>query len=267
LPELPEVETVVRELKTLEGREITQLRVGWQKTVTPGVPVLRSSMLGCRIRTVSRRGKYILLELENGDTVTVHLRMTGKLIFEPSEKDKNYVRLSLELDGRDWLYFVDVRKFGRFDLFRSGAPVLPSLGPEPLEEKETTRVLLNLKSRRELKKILLDQKVLAGVGNIYADEALFLAGLSPDLPGADLSSKEAKTLAKALSKVLNASIANMGTTLSDYRNTKNIGGENQNYLKVYGQTGQPCPRCATAISRKVIGGRSTHFCSKCQGFS
>jgi formamidopyrimidine-DNA glycosylase len=264
LPELPEVETVVRELKALEGRIPTKLKVSWHKTPTPGASVLRKALVGKAIRKVDRRGKYILLEMESGDVVSVHLRMTGKLVFEPTPKDRPYIRLSLELDHRDWLHFVDVRKFGRFDLFKSGSSVLPLLGPEPLEVNTTAKVLSNLKSRRELKKILLDQKVLAGVGNIYADEALYMARLSPFLPGVDLAEQEAKVLAKALSKILLASIKNMGTTLSDYRTTKNMGGENQNYLKVYGQTGRPCGVCETPIEREVIGGRSTHYCPVCQ---
>jgi len=265
MPELPEVETVVRELKPLEGCRPTAIKVFWAKTVTPGVRALEKVLVGGVIAEVYRRGKYILWEMESGAVVSIHLRMTGKLVFQPSSKDMAYTRLSLELDGRQWLHFVDVRKFGRFDLHPKGMEILPDLGPEPLDEKLTKKVLSTLTTSRELKKVLLDQRVLAGVGNIYADEALFLAGLSPFLPGRDLGERDAGKLARALKKVLEASIKNMGTTLSDYRTTRNVGGENQNYLRVYGQTGQPCPTCKTLIQRRVIGGRSTHYCPVCQG--
>ena len=264
MPELPEVETIVRELKALEGRRPTALKVHWERTATPGVEPLRKTLLGGFIEKVYRRGKYILLQMDHGDVVSIHLRMTGKLVFQPTPKDLPYIRLSLELDRRAWLHFVDIRKFGRFDFFPRGMAILPNLGPEPLDEKVTASVLSSLKTTRELKKVLLDQTVLAGVGNIYADEALFMARLSPFLPGIELGRKEAKVLASSLKKILEASIANMGTTLSDYRNTKNIGGENQNYLRVYGQTGKPCGVCATPILRQVIGSRSTHFCPVCQ---
>lgn len=205
------------------------------------------------------------MEMSSGDVITIHLRMTGKLVFEPTKRDRNYIRLSIQLDDTDWLHFVDIRKFGRFDLYQKGVELLPSLGPEPLEAASNIKVLSGLKSRREIKKILLDQKVLAGVGNIYADEALFLARVSPFHPGAELSKRQVGALAKALALVLKRSIDNMGTTLSDYRNTKNVGGENQNYLKVYGQTGQPCGVCKSLVVREILGGRSTHYCPKCQG--
>lgn len=264
MPELPEVETVVRELKSCEGDMIVSAKVYWHRSVIGAVKTFEKKLGGQKILTIRRRGKYICLELGDGSILTVHLRMTGKLVFEPNAKDQMYIRVSLKLKKSGELHFVDVRKFGKLKLWPEQASLLPELGPEPLDENTVFNALSSLTSKRPIKSILLDQKVLAGIGNIYADEALHMAGLHPLYPGHRLQKKKVQLLSSCIPTILKRSIQNMGTTLSDYRTTKNIGGENQKVLQVYGQTGRECRKCSSMIRRIVVGGRSTHFCSRCQ---
>ena len=264
MPELPEVETVVRELKVLESGKIEQLHVYWPRTLEGSPTNFQKNLCGSILSKIFRRGKYLVFESDKGFAFTIHLRMTGKLIFNPAPKDLPYVRVRLDFsDGRQ-LYFVDVRKFGRWKLWPKSDELLPDLGPEPLNKKSVREALSQLKTSREIKKVLLDQSVLAGVGNIYADEALFAAKVHPCRPANKLTTENIHALATAIPAILKASIKNMGTTLSDYRNTKNVGGENQHYLKVYGQTGRPCSICSSAIEKMTIGQRSSHFCPSCQ---
>jgi formamidopyrimidine-DNA glycosylase len=264
MPELPEVETVVRELKGLEGRKISKVLAHWDKTIDGDTDQFNQRVRLQIISKVYRRGKYISIMLSSGDHITVHLRMTGKLIFQPNARDKNYVRAEFVFSNRSKLYFVDVRKFGRIKLWPKEEAFLPKLGPEPLEQSDVIQAFLNCRSQKSIKKILLDQSVLTGVGNIYADEALFLAGIHPEVCFQKVSRLKLKKLSEIIPEVMHRAIANMGTTLSDYRNTKNMGGENQNYLNVYGQTGEPCFKCGSPIVKIVVGQRGTHYCPKCQ---
>lgn len=263
MPELPEVETVVRELMPLEGERIAKLEASWERTLDGGLEHFQERLLGARVDSVWRRGKYICLDLSSKCTLTIHLRMTGKCLFELGEKDSPYERVRLDFASGTQLHFVDVRKFGRWKIWAPDQ-LLPELGVEATSAAAVQEALTELNSRREIKKVLLDQRVLAGVGNIYADEALFMAGIHPTVPANRLKSQAIKDLAQAIAKVLQASIDNMGTTLSDYRNTRNIGGENQNYLQVYGQSGLNCLHCDQKIVKITLGGRGTHFCPRCQ---
>jgi len=264
MPELPEVETVVRELKSLEGKFFSRVVVHWDRTIEGSTVEFLEQLRRKQIAVVFRRGKYICIELNTGDRITIHLRMTGKCIFEPSERDRNYSRVEFIFSDRSTLYFVDTRKFGRIKWWPKQEEFLSQLGPEPLESEAVLKAFLSCKSNREVKKVLLDQAILAGVGNIYADESLFLARIHPMMPFVEVSRLKLKRLAETIPVVMRQAIENMGTTLSDYRNTKNMGGENQNYLKAYGQTGEPCCRCKTKIEKIVIGQRGTHFCPRCQ---
>lgn len=264
MPELPEVETVVRELKGLAGKKISKAIAHWDKTIEGDTSLFNDRVGKIKISEVYRRGKYIAIKLSSGDHITVHLRMTGKLIFKPDTRDENYIRAEFVFSDRSKLYFVDVRKFGRIKLWSKAEPFLPKLGPEPLEEKNVFEALKNSRSQKEIKKVLLDQAVITGVGNIYADESLFLAGVHPQKKLHEISRVKLKRLSQVIPEVMHRAIDNMGTTLSDYRNTKNMGGENQNYLNVYGQTGQPCTKCGSEIIKIVLGQRGTHFCPKCQ---
>jgi formamidopyrimidine-DNA glycosylase len=264
MPELPEVETVVRELKVLEGLEIIRGEVFWDRSIEGSTQHFLNAIKNACVTQVTRRGKYIVMATNREITLTIHLRMTGKLVFEPQAKDLPYVRVRLDFKNGTNLSFVDIRKFGRWKMWPQSEPLLPLLGLEPLDKKSVLRALDQLKTSREIKKVLLDQSFLAGVGNIYADEACFAARIHPSTPAHLLAPAQIEALGEAIPKILKASIKNMGTTLSDYRNTKNVGGENQHYLKVYGQAGKPCKNCATPIEKLTIGQRTTHFCPDCQ---
>ncbi len=265
MPELPEVETIVRELwPILCGKTIEKIQVLWPRTVYNDEKGFTEALTNNPIVNVERRGKYICLLLEKGETLTIHLRMTGKLVFQTAEKDLKHTRVILQFTDGAILYFIDTRKFGRMQLWPATQPLLTGLGKEPLEEKTVFQALSVLKSRRAIKTILLDQRVLAGVGNIYADEALFRAGIHPLTPAHKVSKPKLKKLSHHIPEILLAAIENKGTTISDYRRTDRQAGNNQSFLKVYGRHHQPCFTCQTPIVRLTINARGSHFCPKCQ---
>lgn len=265
MPELPEVETIVSELRTLiMGKTIGKIILSWPPTVESDPDIFTSTLTNKKIVRIERRGKYICFYFNDGQCLTIHLRMTGKLIFMPDEKDKKYIRLIFEFTDLSSLYFVDVRKFGRMKLWSNKEPLLPHLGAEPLKEKMIFQALANLKSRRAIKTVLLDQEVLSGVGNIYADEVLFMAGIHPLTPAARISEGQLKKLSRHLPQILNTAIRKKGTTFSNFRRTDQSIGEYQFVLNVYGRTGEPCNTCQTPINRIRINSRSSHFCPKCQ---
>ncbi len=270
MPELPEVETIAAGLRTLLiGRTIRAARVGWDKTVArPAVAEFEARLPGRCIVNVSRRGKYVVLQLDEG-SLLVHLKMTGRLLVtsarEPLDK---HVHLALDLDDGRQLRFHDTRKFGRVYLVTDPAEVTVGLGPEPVAVDFTAadfrRLLAGRKGR--LKSLLMNQEFLAGLGNIYADEALFAARLHPLRQASSLTPDEQDRLYEAIQEVLKRAILERGTTLDDssYVDAEGHAGGYQESLAVYHRTGQPCPRCGTPIQRLVIGGRSAHFCPHCQ---
>jgi formamidopyrimidine-DNA glycosylase len=272
MPELPEVETIVRDLRPkLVGRTITGVRhCDWPKTVAPLDPAYFCAALGGEtILDVTRRAKYILLHLSSGRVLAIHLRMTGALTTHPaSHPAGKATRLIFQLDNGAELHFTDARKFGKVRLLTPDEvpAFLDSLGPEPLPDDFTlARFRALLAGRRaQLKPLLLNQRVLAGLGNIYADEALFLARIHPLRTAASLTEDETERLYHAIRQVLTQGIANRGTTISDYRDGSGDKGRNQEALNAYGQRDQPCPRCGTPIVRLVVGGRGTHICPACQ---
>jgi formamidopyrimidine-DNA glycosylase len=271
MPELPEVETVARELRPLLiGREFASARVLWPRTIAePDPESFALRVAGQRIVDISRRGKYILSTLVSGDTLIVHLRMTGRLSVAPidsPELAETHVRAVLYLAGGDVLVFNDARKFGRIWLVPDANSVIGKLGPEPLAWDFTPDVLASrLRTRRtSLKALLLDQTIVAGVGNIYADEALHLAGLHPLRSGAGLNDEEVTRLHAAIQNVLTDAIGERGTTLRDYRPPYSMQGAYQDHLQVYQQTDRPCPRCGAPIQRIRVTQRSTHYCPHCQ---
>ncbi len=264
MPELPEVETIVRRLQpVLQNKTIQNIAAPWLRSIDGSIEIFQQAVQHQAITGIDRRGKYICFHCRNGWIFTVHLRMTGKLLFEPDEKDRKYLRVIFDL-GDVMLYFADVRKFGRIKLWSPDLPLLPQLGPEPLDTADVFRVLQNMPSSRAIKTVLLDQQVLAGVGNIYADEALFLAGIHPLKPANKLTKKQKKQLSLLLPDILKQAIQNKGTTLSDYRTPAGLPGENQFHLKVYGKKDEPCPICGNRINRIRINGRSSHYCPGCQ---
>lgn len=276
MPELPEVETIVRNLRQgneehppLPGCMIEKLELFWQRTLAkPSLGELNTVLPGSVIENVKRRGKFIVIELDK-NYLLIHLRMSGDLRMETSQLADASLR-PIELHDRALFYlnngwrlaFNDPRKFGRIWLVQEPAEVLGALGPEPLEENFTAQLLYKqLKSvRRQLKPLLLDQSFLAGLGNIYTDEALHLAGLHPLLHSNQLNEEQAERLWGAIRNVLKEGIRHNGTSIDwIYR-----GGNFQSRLRVYGRTGEPCLICGTTIQRMVIGQRSTHFCPRCQ---
>jgi formamidopyrimidine-DNA glycosylase len=274
MPELPEVQTIVNDLNAagLRGHVILGANVFWPKTIA-GMPPRSfcQHLKGQTIRSIHRRAKWILFGLNRGWTLAVHLRMTGRFelgqVGQPPRKHMQ-VRIDLE-DGRALQYF-DTRKFGRFSLMMDPGPFLESFGPEPLEAGFTVKVLAQQLAgrRRWIKPLLLDQTVLAGLGNIYVDEALWVARIHPLRRADTLRPGEIKALHKAVRHVLRAGLRHHGTTLghgqSNFYSLGKRRGGNENHLKVFRRTGQPCPDCGHSIVRMVIGQRATHVCPRCQ---
>jgi formamidopyrimidine-DNA glycosylase len=271
MPELPEVETVVVELRpNLVGRRILAADVLWPRTLaTPDRTSFVQDLQGRQITGLRRRGKYLLFGLDSGDFLIVHLRMTGRLEIVPGDSPMRtgfHTRAWFDLSGGECLVFTDARKFGRIWLAHDPEALLGALGPEPLDW-EFDAALLGGRIRRRrvaIKALLLDQSVVAGIGNIYADEALFLAGIHPLRPGASLCDDEVERLHAAIRQVLREAISQQGTTLRDYRPPYSPEGAYRNNLRVYQQTDLPCPRCSTPIQRIRVTQRSAHFCARCQ---
>jgi formamidopyrimidine-DNA glycosylase len=293
MPELPEVETVARDLQRwVAGATIADAEVRWERTIRHPQPGERfvAELRGATIQRVGRRAKSVLLHLSDGRVMTVALRMTGALIVaEAGTPDDRYARVVFRLaDGRE-LRYRDVRKFGRIGLWERGGPprrarrgargrvaekrepyrvgdVFARHGPEPLAPSfSAARLAERLKGRSaRLKTLLLDQTFIAGVGNIYADEALWRARLHPLRPADTLTAEEVRRLHRAVRAVLRQGIANRGASFADYVGADGEPGDNAERLSVYQRTGQPCLRCGRPISRIVLGQRSTHFCPHCQ---
>jgi len=270
MPELPEVETIARLLRdgspgqpSLVGRHIHGASLLWERTLAEPSPAEFASRLDQQaIEAVSRRGKFLLLRLTH-DWLLFHLRMSGDLAVRPSDAPlAPHDRLIIVLEGGVSLVFNDARKFGRAWLVEDAGQVLGDLGPEPLDDSLSSGDFYARlhATRRQLKPLLLDQKFLAGLGNIYADEALNLARLHPLVPADRLTFQQAESLLEGIRTVLRASIQRNGASIDwVYR-----GGDFQNYFRVYQRTGLPCPECGTPIARIIVGQRGTHFCPHCQ---
>ncbi len=271
MPELPEVETIRRDLlPSVKGRAITS---AWISDNAPRLVQLLAPaefqrlLPGHRIEDVSRRGKYLIFNLDRGMLWVVHLRMTGRLQHNSTECETDpYLRAKFGLDDGAWLCFNDVRKFGMMWLVDDWALVHSGLGPEPLSEEFEIAAFASLLKRRAapIKSVLLDQTVLAGVGNIYADEALFAAGLDPRKAASKITRPKAARLHAAIIDVLNDALGDRGSSFRDYVDGRGNEGRHQLKVKVYQRTDEPCYTCGTPIRRVVVGGRSTHFCPKCQ---
>ncbi|MGH9804206.1 MAG: bifunctional DNA-formamidopyrimidine glycosylase/DNA-(apurinic or apyrimidinic site) lyase [Candidatus Acidiferrales bacterium] len=274
MPELPEVETVVRGLRPrLVGRRIVRLVIRQPAMVRSNLKRFRRALAGARIAGMRRRGKYILIELAraNGrarrDYWVVHLGMTGQLYAAkrtaPLEK---HTHLIAWLSSGEQLRYRDARRFGRLLALRADEveDYFAALGPEPLRISLEGFRRLFAGRRAPVKNLLLNQNRLRGVGNIYAGEALFLAGVHPARAAASLSAAELERLYRALREVLRDAIAGQGSTVSDYRRGDGLPGDYQNSLRVYDREGEPCPNCGEPIERLVLAGRSAHFCPRCQ---
>ena len=268
MPELPEVETIVQELleSGLIGQKITQVEVLWPRTVSPSVEEFTPKVAGKTIQSIKRRGKYLIFALSGHFFLYVHLRMTGRFTFTPPP----HARLILHLSDQRTLYYNDPRKFGRWTLLKDTSSFEQKLGLEPLEPTFTEQALKEILSSRsrQMKPLLLDQMVIAGLGNIYVDEALWVAKIHPKRVSNTLTAKEVAKLHEAIQHVLLRGLETRGTTLgkgkSNYYRTDGSKGSHQDILYAFRRTGLPCPRCHTPIERIVVGQRSTHFCPKCQ---
>jgi formamidopyrimidine-DNA glycosylase len=269
MPELPEVETIRRELgPSLVGRTIIGVTVGWEGCVDrPSPGGFCDQVVGRRIEEVGRRGKFLVLTLSGGRSLLVHLRMTGSLLVkDPSDPVETHTRLTLLLDDGKELRFVNVRKFGRLYLVEDAAEVVGDLGPEPLAEDFSAGDFCGLLQNRRgmIKPLLLNQRFLAGLGNIYVDEALFRARIHPQRTADTLTPDELGNLYEAIREVLREAIASQGTSRSDYVRPDGSEGTFQERLLVSGKAGEPCPRCGAEIERLVVGGRGTYVCPRCQ---
>jgi len=272
MPELPEVETVVRDLRPLlVGQRIAAVRVGKHRLRSAWSKAWNEALIGCRITNVSRRGKWILIGLDCDRLLVLHLGMTGQLrvlpAAEPVERH-THLRFDLEGHGKE-LRFRDIRRFGSARFFPRRLEwehyvASSRLGPEPFDVDAGYWEQALAKTDRNLKAVLLDQRVAAGIGNIYADESLFEARLNPRRPGRKLKPGEAKRLRNAVVGVLNRAIDSRGSTIRDYVGGSGLRGGYQDRFLVYGRTGEPCRRCEAPIKRVRLAGRSTHFCPKCQ---
>ncbi|MCD5416123.1 bifunctional DNA-formamidopyrimidine glycosylase/DNA-(apurinic or apyrimidinic site) lyase [Candidatus Bipolaricaulota bacterium] len=263
MPELPEVETIVRGLTAVSGARIDALQVLDSRLEIPA-----DEISGRTIEAIRRRGKYIVFHLSGGRLLIVHLRMSGRLTLTRSPAEKKYTRFILHFD-RGKVYFINPRRLGTVEYSRSGFPHL--LGVEPLSTAFTAEWLegVSAASRAQIKPLLMDQKRIAGLGNIYAAEALWRGGIDPRRVAARLTKEEIQALHPAIVQVLHEAIDRMGTTLgrsvADYRDVSGDYGDFQGRLAVYGRKGEPCRRCRAVIERIVQAGRSTFFCPGCQG--
>ena len=275
MPELPEVETLRRTIDAvLPGRMILRVQVLWARTVEPLTPAeFNARVAGRTMVGTDRAGKLLILELDDGGALTVHLRMTGELLFRPDRtlaRDgarEPYLRAVFDLSGNSELCFYDTRKFGRVGYSPPGnrKDLVARWGVEPLGTAFTIDRLSSLLARkRTIKPLLLDQSVVAGLGNIYVDEALFRAGIHPLRRASSLTGDEVERLHGSIITVLRDAIEHRGTTFRDYRSGLGDAGENQHRLQVYGRANAPCVSCGTLLERLVVAQRGTVHCPLCQ---
>lgn len=270
MPELPEVETICRQLQDcLVGKRIEDYNVYLDKSfraLTDRSPLLR----GATVTGIRRRGKYILIETDADLVLLIHLRMTGSLIYASAPEPRTHLRVRFYLADGGVLDFKDIRTFGQVLVLEEdecdGNSSLAKLGVEPLSEAWSGDYLYALTRKRTLaiKALLLDQRGVAGIGNIYADEALFRAGIRPQTHAGKLTKPKARRLAEAIRTVLQESIGRGGTSFRDYRDSAGKKGRNAAYLQVYGRGGEPCLQCGTILKKIQIGGRTSVYCPHCQ---
>lgn len=267
MPELPEVETIVRSLRVADniiGKTIINSQVLWQRSLAVPLPdEFKQQIKGQQILAVDRRGKFIVIQLTR-QYLLIHLRMSGDIFVETGEATRNnkHDRVILEFSDGSRLAFNDTRKFGRVWLVDDPESVYEKLGCEPLNELLTEQSFFEMlcRSKRQIKPLLLDQTFISGLGNIYTDESLFIAGIHPSTPAYFIPEDKAAVLLKAIREVLLEGIKRNGASIDwVYR-----GGDFQNHFKVYQRGGEPCYTCGTTIERIALGQRGTHFCPRCQ---
>jgi len=269
MPELPEVETIVRQLRArgVEGREILSVKVNWPRMVEPlSVASFSKQIRGTTINEISRVGKWMLFSLSSGKTIMIHLRMAGSFSMESGQYDRIVLKLS---DGLS-LYYRDTRKFGRWKLVDDPQEILGRLGPDALTRQFSRRYFSEAMNshHRMVKPLILDQSVVAGLGNIYADEALWKSKIHPERRSDSLTDGELENLFEAIKHVLKIGVKSRGTSLGDgktnYRDVEGESGGHREKVKAYGRSGKPCGRCKTMLEKIIVAQRGTTFCPNCQ---
>lgn len=265
MPELPEVETVKRELgKALLGKKITEVCVHHPMVIRePSVEKFKKGLAGAAIKNILRKAKVLVLELSNGKALVIHLKMTGQLIFPGNGKS---ARVSFRLSGGKSLDFNDRRLFGELRLLDDwrNLKFIKGLGPEPFDITAKQFKEMLSKKKTKIKPLLMDQGFISGVGNLYAAEALFRARIYPERPSSSLSDKEKEALLKEIKDTLTEAIKYKGSSIDQYVQLSGEQGGYVKFHKVYGREGKPCPVCKSTIKRIALGGRGTYFCPKCQ---
>ena len=272
MPEMPEVEQVRKTLAPhIEGKKITSVEVYLDRLIKhTTVEKFVAGLVGKTIQKVGRKGKYLVLHTGENQKLIVHLRMTGALLAQSSDAPAPaYAKINFTLTEGVTMWFTDIRTFGTLYLVTNDDAYIEgyeTLGPEPLREGFTAASLAPLaaQSRKPAKTFILDQKLIAGLGNIYADECLALSGILPMRLANTLSQAEIEELCKAVNAVIAQGIKNRGTTFSDYKDGEGKKGDNQNHLLVYGRKGEPCKKCGAILLGTKIGGRGTVYCEHCQ---
>ncbi|HEY9867970.1 MAG TPA: bifunctional DNA-formamidopyrimidine glycosylase/DNA-(apurinic or apyrimidinic site) lyase [Candidatus Obscuribacterales bacterium] len=273
MPELPEVETVRRGLlMDLPGDTVLRVQVLRPDSIgCPGWREFCRAMAGHTFQGIGRRGKYLLFDLDRHAGLVVHLRMSGRLLLREAPAPASHLRVRMILSSGRELHFEDMRVFGRLWYVRPGqsweavVPALAELGAEPLDGLSGAQLAAAFARKSQpVKSALLDQRLVAGIGNIYADECLFRAGINPLRPAGDLRPGELDRLASCIQQVLTEAIDLGGSTLRDYTDSRGVNGNYQEESWVYGRAGEPCRSCGTPVTRVKLAGRSAHFCSRCQ---
>ena len=270
MPELPEVETVKNELLPyVVGQHITGVTLDWEGVVRqPPANEFCSRLIGQKINNISRRGKYLIFSLSSGSLLIIHLKMTGSLLIsQDSSPPPKYTRAIIKLDKGTSIFFRDPRKFGKMWLTEKTEDIVGKLGPEPLESGFTPQVLAKRLAKRKapIKAILLDQNFVAGIGNMYADEALFRAKIHPEKPGNNLSPEEIERLHQAIQHVLRTAIGNKGASVENYfRPDGTLGTAHFEFQVAHRRGVETCRICGTPIEREPIRNRGSYFCPKCQ---
>ena len=269
MPELPEVETIKNTLLPhLPGRRIIDIELRWKQAVKqPSPDEFRQYLIGQTISGIRRRGKYLLLPLEKGGTLIIHLRMSGSLLLRPAgfEPDR-FTRTIFFLDNNMELRFRDVRKLGVLYLVKDELSVIGKLGPEPLNPEFTSKSLKTqlAKHSTNIKATLVDQMIIAGIGNMYADEILHTSQIHPLRTANSLSDKEITRIYKAIVDILESAIEHNGASIRDYIDPSGQSGNAQSFFRVAHRLNQPCPICTTPVTRILVRGRGTYFCPVCQ---
>lgn len=266
MPELPEIETIVRSLQPLVGQKIELLEI-INPVILKQQDFPPQELRGKTISCIARRGKFLIIQTKSDLSLVIHLGMSGRFYLDnPDHPRPKHTHACILLENGQELRYFDPRRFGGMWLAREPFAVMNHLGVEPLGKDLTCEYLASVLRRRKaaIKNVLLNQQVIAGIGNIYADEILHRARIRPVRPASSLSDEEIGRLRQAIIDTLEAGIANRGTTFRDYRDGLNLPGSFQEHLCVYGREGQPCPQCGRPVTRIIIGGRSSHFCENCQ---